>query len=107
LRESQPNTKTPGRKPEREEKKMTKTTILKDLKEMYGDVEGPMRLHWEGDDTEAKSFDSLETCLDEVAQKAIEQDVSAKQIERIAYIVTEADYQSQEEEYRQRDSQDE
>ena len=69
--------------------------IRAELETMYGKMIGAVRLHWESDADEAKAFTSLDAALDEVAEQAVEHDMTADEIERIAYIVTEDAYKAE------------
>lgn len=78
---------------------MNKERMKAQLRELYGDMAGVVRLHWSGDDTVPCQFLSLDSALDEIAERAVYTNMSAGEIEKIAYIVTEAEYQEQQREF--------
>lgn len=61
--------------------------------QVFETIEGPVRLHWESDESEAEVYHDMASALDAVAEAAVAWDLSAEEVERIAYIVSEADYQ--------------
>lgn len=74
---------------------INKIKMIEELKELFEDIEGPVRLHWEGDISEPEYFKNLEDCLSEVADQALKGEYTAEEIERIAYIVSESDHQEE------------
>lgn len=76
------------------------TAMVAELKNLFGDMKGPVRLHWESNEGEAEQFRNLDECLSEVAAQAIERGQTARQVEKLAYILTEAEWQEQENEHR-------
>lgn len=64
------------------------------FKELEG-YEGPVRLHWSGDYSEAKLFSSLEAALEEVASIADKNGFSAEEVSGIAYIMSEEEYSAE------------
>ena len=77
-----------------------KDAMVTELKELFGEIEGAVVLHWEGDESEATHYFNLDQALSDVADAAIERNMTAEQIEALAYIVTEAEFEAQEEEYK-------
>ena len=78
----------------------TKAKLVSELKELFGDMDGPVRLHWSQSEQEAEEYPSLDSALEDVAEEAFRHNQTAKEIEEVAYIVTETEYQLQEEEAR-------
>lgn len=66
-----------------------------ELAELFGKLEGAVRLHWSGDDAEPAAYASLDRALDEVVEQAVIHGQTSEEIEAIAYIVTEAEYQAE------------
>lgn len=78
---------------------MEKAIMISELKDLFDDLEGAVVLHWSGSECEPTNFPTLGQALATVADEAIAHGMTAKEIEKIAYIVTEAEYEAQEEEY--------
>jgi hypothetical protein len=76
---------------------VSKKTIITELESMFAGTSelGGVRLHWEGDDSEPMHFSTLQDALEEVAVSAIETGRTAREIERLAYIVSEKEYQAE------------
>lgn len=64
-----------------------KREMVAELLELFGKMDGPVALHWEGSDEEPTEYHTLEAALQDVAQAAIDTDRTALEIERMAYIV--------------------
>ncbi|MBF0238214.1 MAG: hypothetical protein HQM12_10950 [SAR324 cluster bacterium] len=78
---------------------MGKTEYVNELGLLFGKIDGGVRVHYEGDDTEPALFNSIDEAYEEIAEQGIRNGYSPSQMERITYLVSETEYQDQESEY--------
>ncbi len=75
-----------------------KSRMVSELQNLFDDMIGPVVLHWSGSDQDPIEYQDLNSALQDVAEEALDNNQTAKEIERIAYIVTLGEYKDEQRE---------
>ena len=69
-----------------------KASRLMELKNIFGNINGEVRLHFESDDAEPEHFTSLDSCL-KYLDETLDKEQTVDNINRLVYIISEEEYQ--------------